>query len=97
VSTSSLEQPRSYPLFAEGWGERSIFGWDPLEQSWWAQLWRDTSANDEPDIWLGVTTRIDSVSQLIRLIAERSGLAEQRVDAVIAKTMRPGAEGGLRR
>ncbi|WP_125789751.1 hypothetical protein [Amycolatopsis sp. WAC 01375] len=35
-----------------GWGDRSIWGWDDGIGSFYAQLWRNGSSSDAPDIWL---------------------------------------------
>lgn len=35
-----------------GWEHRSIWGWDDGTSSFFAQLWRNDSTSDEPDVWL---------------------------------------------
>lgn len=45
-------------VLIDGWQERSIWGWDSMMQSCYAQLWRNGSHADAPDVWLdGVTER----------------------------------------
>ena len=40
-------------LNLEGWGERSVWGWDAQAGSLLAQLWHDgEDADDGPDIWI---------------------------------------------
>lgn len=37
----------------DGWDEYSHWGWDPQAQTFYAQLWRNTSdPDDPPDVWL---------------------------------------------
>ena len=46
-----------------GWDERSIWGWDPGDASYFAQLWRnrgDEDSPDEPDIWINGWETIDA-------------------------------------
>ena len=43
-----------------GWDERSIWGWDPPDACYFAQLWRnDEDDADEPDIWINGWETID--------------------------------------
>jgi hypothetical protein len=35
-----------------GWEHQSIWGWDEGTGSFYAQLWRNGSASDAPEIWL---------------------------------------------
>jgi len=35
-----------------GWERRSIWGWDEGTSSFYAQLWRNDSTSDAPDVWL---------------------------------------------
>ncbi len=35
-----------------GWENQSIWGWDQMTSSFYAQLWRNNSSSDAPDIWL---------------------------------------------
>src|ERR1043165_7598446 len=38
-----------------GWDEQSIWGWDEGLSSFYAQLWRNGSVADSPEIWLSGT------------------------------------------
>lgn len=40
------------PLFLAGWDERSMWGFDPQDDAYFAQLWRNGSQNEHPDIWI---------------------------------------------
>jgi hypothetical protein len=44
-------------LNLDGWGERSVWGWDSRGATLFAQLWRDSEEDDdndsdEPEIWI---------------------------------------------
>lgn len=39
-------------LFLAGWNERSVWGFDPQDDAYFAQLWRNGSRNEHPDIWI---------------------------------------------
>ena len=61
----------------KGWSARSVFGWDEGVGCWWAQLWRDQSAANEPDVWIADAG--GAVTGLVRLVAEGT---QEPVDAV---------------
>ncbi|WP_290053328.1 hypothetical protein [Amycolatopsis solani] len=56
-----------------GWEEQSVWGWDPPAESFFAQLWRNGSTGDAPDIWIsGVDTVIRWPSGIVLEIVERT-------------------------
>ena len=40
------------PLFLPGWDDRSVWGFDPPDDAYFAQLWRNSSTSQGPDIWI---------------------------------------------
>lgn len=42
------------PLWLPGWDDRSVWGFDPPLNAYFAQLWRNPDADqrDDPDIWI---------------------------------------------
>jgi len=77
---------KSFPLELAGWARRSIFGSDP-DAGWWAQLWRDVSDADEPQVWLGYAPAISGPARLMRLIAEATGRTDDEVDQAMLVAM----------
>jgi hypothetical protein len=41
-----------YALELSGWEERSVWGWDPPVESYYAVLYRNTDADEDPAVWL---------------------------------------------
>ena len=38
------------PLILTGWEERSVWGFDPQDDAYFAQLWRNGSPSERPDV-----------------------------------------------
>jgi hypothetical protein len=64
----------SFALDLAGWSELSIYGWDPLDATWWAQLWPDGSRSDEPEMWLGYVPPIRTLGALAQQVAAATGV-----------------------
>jgi hypothetical protein len=65
-----------YGLWLEGWDHSSIWGYDPPLETFYAQLTRDgTSDDDGPEIWITPPTYPDvrSAGDLALLIAKATG------------------------
>ena len=62
-----------------GWADQSIWGYDPLLQCYWAQLWRDEDRTDRPHIWISSYHLIPTLDLLVHLVAEA---VDQPVDDV---------------
>jgi len=43
-------------LFLDGWDEQSIVGTDELTGGWFAQLWRNGSDSERPEVWVNAGT-----------------------------------------
>lgn len=92
AALSSLDSSRGYPaggqtaLFLPGWDERSVWGFDPREDAYFAQLWRNGSRTEPPDIWIfgrgpfeGREFVVTSTHLLALEIAAATGLSLSRV------------------
>ncbi|UOX86075.1 HEAT repeat domain-containing protein [Amycolatopsis sp. FBCC-B4732] len=67
-----------------GWEEQSVWGWDPPAGSFFAQLWRNGSTGDEPDIWIsGVDTVFRWPSGIVLEIVERTPESPAKVVAAL--------------
>ena len=56
-----------------GWEEQSIWGWDEGTGSFYAQLWRNGSSSDAPEIWLtGARTPYPWPASIALAIVERT-------------------------
>ena len=53
-----------------GWSAQSIWGFDPILECYWAQLWRDDDRTDAPRIEVSSYHLIPSQALLARLIAD---------------------------
>ncbi len=63
-----------------GWSQLSVYGWDPSDTTWWAQLWRDGSRSDEPEMWLGyLPPAVRTLAALARLLVAVTGAGEHEV------------------
>ncbi len=63
-----------------GWAEQSIWGYDPLLQCYWAQLWRDEDRTDRPRTWISSDHLIPTMDLLVRLVAEATDHPVDEVD-----------------
>jgi hypothetical protein len=58
AALASLPPRMGYPeggqiaLLLAGWDDRSTWGFDPPDDAYFAQLWRNGSPNENPDIWV---------------------------------------------
>ena len=77
----------TYACMLAGWDEQSIIGWDGLGQTWFAQLWRNGSTGDAPDVWLSGAPPIPSPAQLVRVMAATTGMAISEVHAAVSAAM----------
>ncbi|HEY8722184.1 hypothetical protein [Pengzhenrongella sp.] len=59
-----------------GWSEQSIWGYDELLESFWAQLWRDEDRFDAPRISISSYHLIPTIPALARVIADQLGINE---------------------
>lgn len=58
-----------------GWEDQSIWGWDEGTGSFYAQLWRNDSTSDTPDIWLtAARTPYPWPSSIALSIVEQTGV-----------------------
>lgn len=53
-------------LFLEGWDEQSILGTDELTDGWFAQLWRNGSVSERPDVWVNAPTSVALLDDVLR-------------------------------
>lgn len=65
---------RNMALWLAGWDDRSIWGYDPQAEGFFAQLWRNDepdSADDAPHIWITPRSSgdLDTADELARRIA----------------------------
>jgi hypothetical protein len=83
---------RGLPL--EGWGERSIWGYDTGMQAFFAQLWRDDGppeAADEPQYWITPLSdrwpsAIEDPSGLARAIVQATGSTWREVTVAMIES-----------
>jgi len=87
--TDALNGRGQMPLVLTGWDDYSVWGYDPMMDALFAQLWRNTdSSRDEPRIWISpggrwpVTT---DVNVLAGQIAEATSSAESDVRVALAR------------
>jgi hypothetical protein len=89
-----MRQPGPFGFLLEGWEDRSVWGWDEGTGSWWAQLWRndlpDDPVADAPHVGIGPLygQHISAVSGLVPLIAVATGETPDRIDQMLAESMR---------
>jgi hypothetical protein len=72
-----------YALPLSGYDDASIWGYDELDSTYYAQLWRNGSDSwNEPDLWLNWFTAsqpISSAARLATMIAARTGISAAEV------------------
>jgi hypothetical protein len=72
-------------LLLPGWSERSIWGYDEMMDTYFAQLWRDDDPNDdEPTIWISGIHPIGSPGHLAALIAKVTSHPRREVNVRMA-------------
>ena len=65
-------------LWLTGWNDRSVWGFDPQDDAYFAQLWRNGSPNEHPDIWICGRGSVDDRPFVItstRVLAEEIAAA----------------------
>ncbi len=78
-----------WPVLAQGWDDRSIWGWDPVERSFYAQLWRNGEAGDAPHVALGTVFRpVREQAELARQISAVTKTPLHEVDQMMAESQR---------
>jgi hypothetical protein len=61
------------PLILTGWEERSVWGFDPHDDAYFAQLCRNGSPSERPDVWICGRGRVNGrefVVTTTRLLAQ---------------------------
>ena len=86
-------------LILPGWDERSTWGYDDGQASYFAQLWRNGVGEDRcpPHIWItpgAVTPPIESLGELVARIAAATDVTPGEVRAAMAAGA-PGMPGLL--
>ncbi|MGW4521109.1 hypothetical protein [Amycolatopsis sp. NPDC004378] len=85
-------------IFLLGWEQQSVWGWDPGTGGFYAQLWRNETTSDAPDIWLtAVSEPYPWPSSIALGIVEKTGIDSAEVVAGLgiadpAPKLRPDAE-----
>lgn len=86
-----------YALFLPGWDEQSIWGYDVLRRTYFAQLYRNTTSGDEePDLWLprdlgpdvGIADARDLAGAIVAVLDE--AVRAERVIVAMAEGLRSG-------
>jgi len=78
------------PLILTGWEERSVWGFDPQDDAYFAQLWRNGSPSERPDVWICGRGRVDGrefVVTTTRLLAQEVVEATGRALSQVCKAM----------
>jgi hypothetical protein len=78
------------PLILTGWEERSVWGFDPQDDAYFAQLWRDGSPSEHPDAWICGRGRVDGREFALtttRLLAQEVAEATGRALSQVCKAM----------
>lgn len=77
-------------LLLPEWEERSVWGFDPQDDAYFAQLWRNGSPSERPDIWIcgrgsvdGRNFVVTTSHKLAREIAEATGYALSQVSVAM--------------
>ncbi|MDX3100000.1 hypothetical protein [Nonomuraea angiospora] len=89
-----MRHPGPFGFLLEGWQGRSVWGWDEGTGSWWAQLWRndlpDDPVADAPHVSIGPLAghHISAASGRVPLIAAATGEDADRIDQLLAESMR---------
>lgn len=81
-------------LNVPGYAEQSIWGYDEMMQSYYAQIWRDGSTSSDPEVWISGMQPITSISELIYVIAARLGLDPTYVDECMSEDPSGSFENG---
>lgn len=69
-----------YALALSGYEDASVWGYDSHGQTYFAQLWRNTSDSwNDPDIWLSGMRPIRSPRLLAEMISARTGTSTAEV------------------
>lgn len=85
-----------YNLALAGWGRQSTWGWDPAQESLYAQLTRDSSGVDAqahgPEVWISppIHPRITRPAALAQAIADATGVPAASVRAAMNDSLPDG-------
>jgi hypothetical protein len=84
-------------LFLDGWDERSTWGYDEGQASWFAQLWRNGLGEERgaPHTWITpgpVTPPIETLTELVTRIASATNASPAEIRAAMAEGA-PGMPG----
>ena len=103
AALESLPPHLGYPdgwnnaLFLDGWDERSIWGFDRQDGSYFAQLWRNGSSSEAPDIWIVGLGALDGREYVVTTahllaweISAATGLSMTLVCAAMSEGNVPG-------
>lgn len=71
--------PFARGLVLSGWSERSAWGYDPVLECYWAELWRDAGPEPDltPDVRIGPEHLITTVTGLARVMAFTAEVADE--------------------
>lgn len=61
-------EPFAHSVVLDGWSARSVWGYDPDLECYWAELWR-SSADRVPAVRIGVEHLVTTVDQLAGAMA----------------------------
>ena len=70
-------------LFLDGWDEQSILGTDELTGGWFAQLWRNGSDCEPPEVWINAGT----VGTLFEHVLRGTGAPLSRVSVALTEAL----------
>jgi hypothetical protein len=77
-----------YALQLPGWEERSLWGWEQQDLTYFALLWRNCNDDDRPDFsldWFALKREIDSPQLLARMMELVTGCTKtEALEAVHA-------------
>jgi hypothetical protein len=73
----------AHPIVLDGWSPRSVWGYDPDLECYWAELWR-TDADPVPTIRVGVEHLVTTVDGLAAAVSQLGRV--RRGDAFMALT-----------
>jgi hypothetical protein len=79
------------PLDLPGWDQRSVFGFDDQISTFYAQLRRNDSTSEPPDVWISPPDwpETGSLGQLTQWIAKATGCPVEDVDEAMARVLTP--------
>lgn len=63
-----------------GFSAQSIWGYDEMIGSYYAQIWDDASTSGEPGVWISGMQPVTTITELVYMIAARLGLDPNYVD-----------------